>query len=366
MIASLWFSRITPSFNWLLRLVGAKNHNIPTAPRKEPGSPNSASQSVLPKENSETPHGSSRRFHTSPVHGFNNRVHVVSSAGWHVFLSVSHNGFGVDPHACRKSCTHPILLFISYIPTSNSIHDGSGVWEFRLWDQVGQVDPILHMGCPVLFRNIFSRSPCHGTNLGLLQPSSSCLFIEQYVLFLPFIFIDRRYPVHSWPPINGAGSKYKKKKLFIFLKQKHARHYVSHALGRRPEGQNTHSSGDTLPSFSLLWLLYPCIFFNFDPLVRLRSHVYLLISSMHRFHVFHTDFPNDRSQIQGRTLTPEFSLDLAVQSLQWYTNFTGCDPHVLVHTFDHNTTSTSSICLSAVIPKTSNCRPLLYCVPSQS
>ena len=42
MTASLWFSRITPSFNWsLLRLVGAKNHNIPTAPRKEPGSPNS-------------------------------------------------------------------------------------------------------------------------------------------------------------------------------------------------------------------------------------------------------------------------------------------------------------------------------------
>ena len=64
-----------------------------------------------------------------------------------------------------------------------------------------------------------------------------------------------------------------------------------------------------MPSFSLLWLLYPCFFFNFDPLVRLRSHVYLLISSMHRFHVFHTDFPNDRSQIQGRTLTPEFSLD---------------------------------------------------------
>ena len=163
------------------------------------------------KENSETPHGYSRRFHTFPVHGFNNRVHFVSSAGWHVFLSVSHNGFCMDPHAFRKSCTHPILLFISYIPTSNSIHDGNGVWEFRLWDQVGQVDPILHMGCPVLFRNIFSRSPCHGTNLGLLQPSSSCLFIEQYVLFLPFIFMDRRYPVHSWPPINGAGSKYKKK-----------------------------------------------------------------------------------------------------------------------------------------------------------
>ena len=228
------------------------------------------------KENSETPRGSSRRFHTFPVHGFNNRVHFVSSAGWHVFLSVSHNGFCMDPHASRKSCTHPILLFISCIPTSNSIHDGNGVWEFRLWDQVGQVEPILHMGCPVLFRNIFSRSPCHGTNLGLLQPSSSCLFIEQYVLFLPFIFMDRRYPVHSWPPINGAGSKYKKKSVHDLKTE--TRMTLRFARARTTTRGTKHPQQWRHIAFvQSLVVVISLFFFNFDPLVRLRSHVYLLI-----------------------------------------------------------------------------------------
>ena len=44
--------------------------------------------------------------------------------------------------------------------------------------------------------NTFSL-PRHGTNLGSLRPSSSCLFILHYFLFLPFI----------WPPITSAGSR---------------------------------------------------------------------------------------------------------------------------------------------------------------
>ena len=216
MTASLWFSRITPSFNWsLLRLVGAKNHNIPTAPRKEPGSPNSEP----PKFWCLATARKTLRPHTGPQGDSTHFQFTASTIEFTLFLLQVGMCFcpfhttasvWIHMHAANLAPIQFSCSFPTYQPPIPSM-TATGVWEFRLWDQVGQVEPILHMGCPVLFRNIFSRSPCHGTNLGLLQPSSSCLFIEQYVLFLPFIFMDRRYPVHSWPPINGAGSKYKKK-----------------------------------------------------------------------------------------------------------------------------------------------------------
>ena len=36
----------------------------------------------------------------------------------HMTLSVTDDGFCVDPHARNESCTHPILLFIDFFPTS--------------------------------------------------------------------------------------------------------------------------------------------------------------------------------------------------------------------------------------------------------
>ena len=99
-------------------------------------------------------------------------------------------------------------------------------------------------------------------------------------------------------------------------------------------GTKHHSSGDALPSFSLLWLLYPRFFFNFDPLVHLRSHVFLLISSMHRIDVFHTDFPND-----SRKYKPELSLDWLCKV------FSGTQVLPIVI---HMSSSTFSICLSVL------------------
>ena len=103
----------------------------------------------------------------------------------------------------------------------------------------------------------------------------------------------------------------------------------------------------------------PVCFFNLDPPVRLRSHVHLLI-----FMFSTLVFPNDRSQIQVRALAPELSQDWPCKV------FSGTQVlliviHMYLSThFDHNTTSTFfhlSQC-----PRTSNCLPLLYCVPSQS
>ena len=50
-------------------------------------------------------------------------------------------------------------------------------------------------------------------------------------------------------------------------------------------------------------------------------------------------------------------------SRQRYCNFTDCDPLVPVHTSDHNPASTSSVCLLAATPESSN-RLQVFCVVS--
>ena len=46
------------------------------------------------------------------------------------------------------------------------------------------------------------------------------------------------------------------------------------------------------------------------------------------------------------------------KSFQRYSNFTDCDPFVLVHAFGHNTAATSSIFLAAAIPEPAHCLPV--------
>ena len=61
------------------------------------------------KENSDTRSCSSRISITHQVDCFHNRDHSVDPQGLHISLAVTHNVLGVDPQACGKSSTHPIL-----------------------------------------------------------------------------------------------------------------------------------------------------------------------------------------------------------------------------------------------------------------
>ena len=45
-----------------------------------------------------------------PVDCFQNCSQLVDYEVMHMSLSVTDDGFGVDPHACGKSCTDPVLL----------------------------------------------------------------------------------------------------------------------------------------------------------------------------------------------------------------------------------------------------------------
>ena len=73
-------------------------------------------------------------------------------------------------------------------------------------------------------------------------------------------------------------------------------------------------------------------------------------------------FPHSLSRITNPELLPQSQLPWPY-GRQRHCNFTDFDPFVPVHTFDHKTTSTPSVCLFAAVPKSSYRLPI-FCVVS--
>ena len=81
-----------------------------------------------------------------------------------------------------------------------------GYGNSAFWDQVGQVEPILHMGMPsIVSKHVFSRK-CLSRHQSGLVAAKLIMSFHSSSRFLPFIFTDRC----TLCTINGAGGKYQK------------------------------------------------------------------------------------------------------------------------------------------------------------
>ena len=76
-----------------------------------------------------TPTHDRQRHRRKPIDSFQNRSQFEDSEVLQMTLSVTDDAFGVDPHARSESCTHPTLLFVSFFPSSNSVHHRNGIRE---------------------------------------------------------------------------------------------------------------------------------------------------------------------------------------------------------------------------------------------
>ena len=103
------------------------------------------------------------------------------------------------PRACRKSGSHPILFF----PSSDFVHHGNGIGEFRLClDSSFQIESIIHKRLPELSQNIFSRKFGSFAQFNIL-PQAASLFIEKGLLLVPRSSIQWRNSVCVVPKQHG-------------------------------------------------------------------------------------------------------------------------------------------------------------------
>ena len=130
---------------------------------------------------------------------------------------------------------------------------------------------------------------------------------------------------------------------------------------RRPHEQTASTAvGTHCTSYECLFCLCILHFCHFSS----ESHVNFMLSSIHWLMAsMLMVFTSTKSKSPVRTLAPTTSAAVTLQTVSGYGNFTDCDPLVAVHTFDHNTTTTSSVRLFAAVPVNAYCVPV-FCIIS--
>ena len=120
---------------------------------------------------------------------------------------------------------------------------------------------------------------------------------------------------------------------------------------RRPQGPIKSTTEDTY------FTSCDSLFFDVDHLT-FSCVIYDVLDTL--VHVVHTDdFLHHQTQDPCRNAGSHNYSCHDSTCLPRYSNFTDCDQHVPVHTFDHNTTSTPSICLFPAVPEAAHRLPVI-------
>ena len=227
-------------------------------------------------------------------------------------------------------CQNFALVWIAVINWNSSLTKGMPNW-FKRYSLVGLSRHLSGLFASKLFRMYSSKS----------------MFFSSHTSVL----IGRTlYPCSTIP---GTRSRCQNINFVHDLKTKATETHDIKILTRSTptRGTNhTHSRRKTLPSINLFWLLFSCFF---------RLVIILCICGLVctfwfrqctdlRFH--HWYLPTETPRCQSNTGSRNVSCHDRTGP-RWRINSIDCDPLVLIHIFDRNIASTSSICLCAVIQR---------------